>query len=90
MERKNGKSLVFAGQFEIGEQLTPLHIKIVREAVKLCTSEKADLAILVGDIGVAQKIEAYMRGGVKAVEAIYLDRIKNATSGVRYIAVACR
>jgi len=77
----HNKTLVFAGQFEIGEQITPLHKRISQDALKLSKEQNADLAILVGDIGVTQKIEAYIKFGFKGINAIYLNRISGAETG---------
>jgi hypothetical protein len=75
------KSIVFAAQFEIGEKVTPTHKKIVKDALKIRVERNADLAILVGDIGVPQKLSDYIKNGTTGLKEGYVRRIRGASTG---------
>ncbi len=65
------KHIILAGHFDIGENVTDKQKRTIEDAVKL----EGELGILVGDVGVAEKIGAYLKGGIAGVRDTYLDRI---------------
>lgn len=71
------QSIVFCGTFDIGEVLQPAQLATVEAAKKI----NGDLAVVVGDIGLAEKLGNYVRLGYKGVAAIYQRRLQCAISG---------
>ncbi len=71
------KIIVFSGHFDIGERPTDLQNRTVDDAFSY---DDAQLAILVGDIGVHVKIADYIRGGIEAVKENYRFRKVDCTS----------
>lgn len=71
------KTIVFSGTFDIGEHIIPAQLKIVAEAKK----HNTDIGIIVGDIGLIEKLGTYIKYGIEGVYPIYERRIKCATSG---------
>ncbi|MEK7540513.1 MAG: hypothetical protein AAB558_04675 [Patescibacteria group bacterium] len=71
------KSIVFCGMFDIGEVLQPTQMATVEMAKKT----PGALAIMVGDIGLAEKLGNYIRLGYEGVAAIYQRRLQCAVSG---------
>lgn len=71
------KSIIFSGQFNLGERVTELQKRTVKDALRM----RGDLAILVDDIGFAQKVEAYIHSGIAGVVASYEERLEDCTSG---------
>ena len=70
------KTLIFTGHFDVGERLTESTQYIVDEA----KSMNGDIVVLVGDIGVADKIIAYIKDGVNGVVDIYKKRLFSCQS----------
>ncbi|MBI5388923.1 hypothetical protein HZB01_00925 [Candidatus Woesearchaeota archaeon] len=71
------ETIIFAGHFNLGERLVPEQLQTVADA-KTYLAEGTDLGILVGDIGFAQSLEAYLKQGIEGVKEIYTRRLKNA------------
>jgi hypothetical protein len=76
MKNNLEKEIVFAGHFELFEKITAKHKKTVEDAKKI----KGDLAILIGDIGVSEKLEAFIESGTDGLKYIYQRRIDCAKS----------
>ncbi len=70
------KTIVFAGGFNVGEKITPKHIKAFQKATKM----KADIGMVVNDIDFARKLTYYKEFGKKSVIRLYGNRIKCGTT----------
>lgn len=69
--------IVFCGTFDIGEVLQEAQLETVAAAKKT----PGDLAVMVGDIGLAEKLGNYIRLGYEGVATIYQRRLQCAISG---------
>jgi len=68
------KSIAFAGHFDVFEKPTETQQRTIDDSLK------TELAILVGDIGVAEKLAAYIKGGVEEVKDNYRFRKEDCSS----------
>lgn len=71
------KHIIFCGAFDIGETVSTAQLETIRAAAACA----GDLAVVVGDIGVAEKLANYIRDGIDGVYEVYRRRISCATSG---------
>lgn len=71
------ETIIFAGHFNLGEIISDRQNQSMADAV----TREGDLAILVGDIGFAENLETYRRGGVDAIALNHAKRRECSTSG---------
>ncbi len=75
------RRIIFAGDFSVFESLREVQQRTIDDALEL----DADIAIFVEDLGVGDKLAAYIKGGIEAVKDVY--RFRREDCGSRCVIV---
>lgn len=73
MYKKRHTRISLVGDFDFGEKLNPITIDLIDLARE---DSSTDFAVLIGDIGIRQKIEVYLKFGIEGIQQLYLHRLK--------------
>lgn len=72
----DAKTIVFAGSYELGEKVSLLQKRMVKDALEL----KKDVAIIIGDISFNRKIITYFNSGINGLVNLYGLRRENCNT----------
>ena len=70
------KQLIYVGHFDIGECYSKKTEKLINQAKTM----EGDIIVLVGNIGVENKIITYINQGIEGLRTLYEERLNSCTS----------